>query len=250
MKSHIIPKALTKLSDRGDVYIQAGSGRHPVRRRDSWYDSRLLSRAGEDIMMGFDSWGIECLRTHQLVWSGWGAETRLNPALFTAIDEGRGIRGVEPIDTAQLRLFFLSVLWRAAASELEEFSEIQISTSDLDRIKKILLREEQDDPAFFPITLTQFSTRAAPHNHTPFRGNMDCPSIDGAVVRSVPLYRFYFDGLVSHFLLPREDDLPLGLGPTHLGWDKNRVVLPAITFEISTQLRNIQNILSESLWRD
>lgn len=70
VKAHIIPKALTKLSRTGEVYLQAGGGGFITRRRDSWYDMRILTQRGEDVITEYDTQGIEFLRKHSLVWSG------------------------------------------------------------------------------------------------------------------------------------------------------------------------------------
>lgn len=129
---------------------------------------------------------------------------------------------------------------------MEEFSEIDIETHDLDRIKRILMSVEQDDPTFFPISLTQFSTKGEPHNHSPLRSVLQIPEVDGEPAHNVDFFRFYFDGLISHFHLPRQGKLYDKMGPMVLGMEKGRIVLPTITFEASAQLENMIQVVKES----
>src|SRR5262245_1716421 len=76
--AHLIPRALTKLSSQGHPYMQMGVGVKPVRRWSSWYDSELVTQAGEKILADLDSWAISELRRQMLVWSGWGQRTSLD----------------------------------------------------------------------------------------------------------------------------------------------------------------------------
>ena len=124
--SHIIPEALTRPSVRGSPLLQYGDGAHPTRRWSSWYDPQLVTAEGEKYLSDLDTWAIAQLREHKLVWSGWGTETDLGMH-HTPINNIFGIRKIEGIDTKRLRLFFLSLLWRAAASSRYEFKEISVT---------------------------------------------------------------------------------------------------------------------------
>jgi len=42
------------------------------------------------------------------------------------------VRVIEKVDVVALRLFFLSILWRAAATDRFEFSEISLPERELD----------------------------------------------------------------------------------------------------------------------
>lgn len=70
-KAHLIPQALTRTDVPGDRFIEAGIGFRPIRRFTSWYDQKLVIQAGEKILSDIDTQGIEELRKHKLVWSGW-----------------------------------------------------------------------------------------------------------------------------------------------------------------------------------
>lgn len=144
--SHIIPRALTRLSSEGEKWIEAGIGLGMKRRPDSWYDSNLVTRAGEDILSDIDSKAIDELRRHRLVWSGWGLDDRLrNDELISAAGHAshRLIRLARP---DVLRVFFLSLLWRAAASTRPEFSDVVVSASDLEDLRVRVLTQDPGRP--------------------------------------------------------------------------------------------------------
>ena len=66
--AHLIPKALTRPSFPGRPLVQIASGKKAVRRWDSWYDERLVTLSGENVLTELDTWAIEQLRAHRLVW--------------------------------------------------------------------------------------------------------------------------------------------------------------------------------------
>jgi hypothetical protein len=68
-RSHIIPKALTRISSNGSQLIETSTGSDIKKRYDSWFDSSLVIREGEKILEEIDSPAIEMLRKHKMVWS-------------------------------------------------------------------------------------------------------------------------------------------------------------------------------------
>lgn len=242
VKSHIIPQALTKISERGSPFFQYGEGVRPIQRCSSWYDQALVIREGEDILSEIDTRAIEALREHRLVWSSWGEATTLG-GLHDVIQDPFGVRQVH-LDTKMLRLFFLSLLWRAAASQLSEFKEIELPAADVEVIRKALVDGLEPPMSFYPIQLTQLSTLGPVHNHAPRRDVKYLPCADGAE-RPIDMYRFYFDGLIAHVMLPPFDTVDIGgLGALVLG-GVSSVVLPTVTFEQSAQRRDMTAILRE-----
>lgn len=242
VKSHIIPQALTKISERGRPFFQYGEGMRPAQRCTSWYDQGLVIREGEDILSEIDTRAIEALRKHRLVWSGWGEATTLGD-LHEVIQDPFGVRQVH-LDTKMLRLFFLSLLWRAAASQLSEFKEIELPAADAEVIRKALVDGLEPPMNFYPVQLTQISTLGPVHNHAPRRDVKYLPCADGAE-RPIEMYRFYFDGLIAHIMLPPFDSVEVGgLGALVLGGEPS-VVLATVTFERSAQRRDMTAILRE-----
>ncbi|MBP0622875.1 hypothetical protein [Cupriavidus consociatus] len=179
LKSHIIPAALTR-REKGEAFIEAGLGREPKRAWNSWFDAELVNQDGEKILTAHDTWAINFLRKHRMIWSGWGAEDELEPSsdpntTFAVVDRerGLGIRSISDVDARPLRLFYLSLLWRAAATRRSEFAEVCLTSTELETLRQIVTGECADRFDLFPIALTQLSTRGPLHNLTPIRSTQD-----------------------------------------------------------------------------
>ncbi len=245
VKSHLIPEALSRPSQRGAPLIQLGAGQRPSQRWSSWYDAALVTRAGEDVLSDLDTWAIATLREHRLVWSGWGDEDDLGD-LNDHIYGDLGIREVE-LDTMRLRLFFLSLLWRAAASERPEFQEVSLPPADLTTLRDAVLGKVDPGEDFYPVTLTQISTRGLVHNQAPQVVTKHIPNFEDPEASPYPLrsIRFYFDGLIAHFAAERPLPSCLGdLGKVAVGAAPT-VVLSTVSFDGSKQWRDARAILDD-----
>lgn len=253
VKAHIIPAALTPPEVKGAALRQAGYGQPAVKRWSSWYDPRLVTAEGETFLRDLDTWAIEELRKHKLVWSSWRDEGALVAPDHRIIlpEEGMGAREVNLGDPKRLRLFFLSVLWRAAASTMPDLDEIQLSDADLDYLRNAILSGDGNPLSFYPIQLLQLSTRGRTHNNTPFRKTVTEPDpINGGETPPYEVIRFYFDGLVTTFdtrtFTPEEIDargrVLVGYGP--------KLYLGTVTFEKSFQRENLKRVMAEDLHRE
>ena len=199
--SHIIPLALTRLSRTGEKHVEVGIGFGVKMRANSWYDGGLVTRLGEDILASIDSKGIEELRRHRLVWSGWTLDDRLSSDDLTPPGDHAGFRVVQIARPAVLQLFFLSLLWRAGASTRPEFKVVALDDDVLENIRQRVL--SQDPGAFedYQIQLFQLITRGVMHNRTPLLERKHTCNLDGSFGTEVSYVRFYFDGLVAHIHL-------------------------------------------------
>lgn len=151
VKSHLIPKALTVISKKGEARTEASlDGNQRLKRRfDSWFDFELCTRDGENVLEKIDSRGINVLREYQLIWSGWDSQP-FNSGEFFSLDASN-TSGIRILDSNQekdkiLQLFFLSLLWRASATKIPEFEDFQL---DVDVIEDLRLRVVQQDPGDF-----------------------------------------------------------------------------------------------------
>lgn len=196
--SHIIPQALTRLSRTGEPYVEVEIGSRTKKRCNSWYDGTLVTRAGEDILAAIDSKAISELRAHRLVWSGWAGEQRLRSDDIIYLDDKPSLRAIKLEQADALRIFFLSLLWRAAASSRPEFGAITLQDSVAEDLRDRVLKQEPGAPADYPIQLFQIITRGIEHNRTPLIERKPIPAIDGSFHSDVAYARFYLDGLVAH----------------------------------------------------
>jgi hypothetical protein len=202
LRAHLIPRALTRAAAGGEPFIQGGRGSRPVRRWDSWYDPGLVIQEGEDILTALDTWAIAELRKHELVWSGWGPTRALSTTLDLVPGTDWGTRIVEGIDPTGLRLFFLSLLWRAAATDRPEFADVTLPPDDLEQLRLKLLSNDPTPLSFYPTQLMQLYTIGETHNHTPITSTKTISSFGATPDRTIPIFRFYFDGLISPFSSP------------------------------------------------
>lgn len=235
VKSHLTPLALTS-PDSGEYFIQSGEGTRPTRAHTSWYDKAIVTRKGEDILADIDARAICILRELKLVWSGWPQEeTSLSVQDFTRLDDSHGIRRVCHNNLQELRLFFVSLLWRWGVSNLRAAAEIILPQQDIDALRDLLLRMDAGDPTFYPVTLIQLSTRGPRQNLSPLP--QEIPSHDGEN-QSYPIFRFYFDGLIAH--IHRGPALVAGSANSMILGVTNAIVIPTVTYEASSQHVNLQ----------
>lgn len=244
VKSHIIPQALTRPAQPGLPFYQLRPDRPPVRRWSSWYDPALVVQAGEDILANYDAWAVSELRRRKLVWSGWGAQRSLGSEHYPIGPSPWGIRKIEDIDGTRLRLFFLSLLWRAAATTLPEFRSVRLPEADLQELRRRVLNADAGSPSFYPTQLTQLSTLGVIHNHAPIAMIKPLPVLDreGAPPVEVPIFRFYFDGLIVHFdRRPAEHNDAAHLGNLVVDMDESFLVTTQ-TYEASFQSSQAVNV--------
>lgn len=241
--SHLLPKALTRQSIPGAPFIEGGEGRPPKRKWSSWYDRSLVTAEGEAILASLDDWGIRTLRQHRLVWSGWGPITQLTEGNEIPRKAGWRLRELEGLDFEKLRIFLHSLLWRAAASELKEFSSIQLSRDDLETLRLSIIGSSRVPPSLYPATLIQLSTLGPHHNQTPIDAKklvpegLDLPAVE------VPFFRFYMDGLVIHFNSPpatAKDGSALIVGAS------SRLAVLTVPFEDSHQKDSLEAIMVDA----
>lgn len=245
VKSHILPAALTSPIPAHLPFAQGGTDHPPIRRRTSWYDATIVTRAGEDILAAYDDWAVAELRRHRLVWSGWGADDALTTSDHLRIPDapGYGARRIHSLDGTRLRLFFLSVLWRAAVSELVEFGEVSLRPSDVRRLRRMLVTGHAAPLRLFPMRLIQLSTRGDVHNLTPLAQEVPRDFEDpGKGV--TPIFRFYMDGLVIHYFRKVDDRETGALGGMIVG-GAEELFVPTVPFETSWQRSNMERLIGE-----
>ena len=169
VRSHLLPKALTRRAVPNRHFITGGPGRRPKRSWSSWYDEELVIRKGEDILERYDTWGIRELRRLKVVWSGWPDASSVPVDMwFGPKPQGFGLRKVECADPDRLRLFFLSLLWRAAATSLPDYTDIRLEPDELERLRVMVLTGDPKPLDFYPTSLFQLVSKGRPHNSGPY----------------------------------------------------------------------------------
>lgn len=227
------------------MYVEAGIGLGKKRRASSWYDSKLVTRSGEAILAEIDDRGIKALRANKLVWSGWGSAQQLD-SVDLKFESGRPawrLVKMEEVDT--LSLFFQSLAWRAAASQMAEFAEITVKPDVLEDLRRRVVTQDPGPAQDYPIQLFQMITRGLDHNRTPLLEEKFVPMRGLAPVR-IRYIRFWFDGLVAHFHLD-----PRGLTTDYLATTlggADPCIVFVHEFEASRAFDNIKEMVATVAW--
>ena len=247
VRSHIIPQAFTRPESPGAALEQlyAGPGNPKViRRYTSWYDRNIVTDAGERILAVHDEQGIRELRRQRLVWSSWGEHDTLQTTDHKFMEElGLGVRQLNNVDSEALRSFFLSVLWRAAASKLPEFEAIQLSPEEFSILTSVVHSGESTHPAYYPMTLTQFCSRGFPFNYAAVADEKLIPRGGGTEFDEVPIFRFFMDGLVIHV---HRAPHPTDSGPATLG-SSSELLVTTLPFEESIQAKYLLQSMTKCI---
>ncbi len=234
VKSHILPKALTKPRILGNKFVQLNNspvGHTYIQRPDSWYDKALTIREGEDILADLDSFGIEQLRKNKLVWSN--SELKF----FETLPNLSIVRFEQP---EKMRIFFLSLLWRAAATVLQEFEEVVLPQKKLEQLRRVIIGLDDDIRNLYPISLVNIATLGHTHNLGAIKQTIDLGQ-NGYGKQQI--YRFYMSGLIIHFYI---DDPSLCLLKNPIPYEsaiyvgEEQTLITHVAYEDSFQLQNLK----------
>ncbi len=244
VKSHIIPRAF---SDKNlDKLNRIEFGQRPSRRTTSWYDDQLVTSRGEGKLAAYDTLAASELKKFGLCWRYLPVSEKVKRTSFGLEFEFLEAEGADVIG---LRLFFLSLLWRAAASRRPEFREIRLDVGSMRKLRRIVNGEVMPHPTDFPMTLVLLTTKGQPQNLTPLRQRMDVPQFASGLPRDVKIFRFFIDGLIIHFGRKSLD------AKLYEAWSKRSVgasdtlTLIGRPYEDSSQEHNL-NLLQDELQRD
>jgi hypothetical protein len=247
VKSHLLPEALTRPERPGLPLFQQGSGTYPVRRWTSWYDDHLVTREGEGILSTHDNWAVAELRRHKLVWSGWDKALDLGSAHHKITGTAQGMRKISGMDQVRLRLFLLTLLRRAAATDRIEFSDVKIPELDLERIRFLICSGDPGPIDTYPAVLTQLSTKGLIHNMTPIAQVKHVPPVSGKKGYLIPIFRFYLDGLIIHFHQRTSGGGGISAWGNFIVGLDDTLLVTTQTYEGSFEKTNLETVQSESL---
>ena len=244
VKSHIIPQSLTRLSKTGEKYIETGIGHKTVRRSTSWYDYNLVIRVGEDILAKIDSFAVDILRQHKLIWSSWSGQELKFPDEIISDQDGHPIARMLKIENSEaIILFFQSLLWRAAASSRAELNDVTLDNFIIEDLRLRILNNNCGSYEDYPVQLFQLITKGIEHNRTPILENKEFISRDGINYGEYTYVRFYFDGLIAYIYLPKVE----GYDQNFLSLcirNENHSVVIIKKFEESRALENIETLVA------
>jgi hypothetical protein len=197
VKSHIIPRSFSDLALDKTKRIEFGIGYgRPVLKHTSWYDTELVTETGEAKLAVYDDVAKKEIERLGLAWRFFPLSNEV--AVEAIGDTGFEVITVKSAKTKELRIFFLSVLWRAAFSNRKEFRDIRLDVDSREKLRKIVNGEIQAHESDFPMTLLLMTTKGQPQVQSPTRDTMDVPQISEGIKPSQKIFRFFFDGLIVH----------------------------------------------------
>lgn len=130
---------------------------------------------------------------------------------------------------------------------LPEFDEVVMPTDDLEQLRQMLVSGSVKPLSFYPATLVQISTLGLVHNLSPLAQTKTNPAVGNQEERQIPIFRFYFDGLIIHMHRhPVDSGYTAKLGPLIAGAHETLHVT-MVTYEGSFQRENLCQVLADTL---
>ncbi|BEK72539.1 hypothetical protein EATA6166_04310 [Enterobacter asburiae] len=246
VKAHIIPLAVTRLDVLGERARQTGLDVIPGWRSTSWYDDELVTQSGEDILKAIDSDGINDLKKHKLIWSGWQNEWNKLPEEYIShrFSEHLAVRKLDNVSFDAIRLLYLSILWRSISSKRKEMAYVKnLSTINMDLLRDMVINRNPSDYFKFPMVLNQISTRGTLHNRTPIFEERAFDDI------TLGCYRIYFNGLVCSIYDTVDENIAQKFDRLVLKNNAENLVL-LNTWESSREYEEMKAMMQDGLYKE
>jgi hypothetical protein len=209
--AHVIPRAFFKAASPDPFKEVSPEGQRPKRIRTGWYDPQILTRAGEDVLAPLDDAAAKAFIQGGFTYSA----RRMNDDITRLRDGFVANRAywLENADVRKLRLFTLSLLWRAAVSRIDAFENVTVSSSHLEDLRQRLVAGDPGPHTDYPVYLGVFCSREERSKMAPFRP------------MGSNFYRFFLDGVLCYVSPVRRIRPSTNLGGFLLGADTERVPL-------------------------
>lgn len=244
MRSHILPRFIADKALDKVARFQFGQDARPKLAYNSWYDPELTTETGEIRLRNIDTAAAKIFRKLGLSWRHFPLTDQASRTSFGEFE----IIKITDVDTKTLRMFLLSLLWRAAASTRFEFAEIFLETEALERLRRIVNGEIQPDDSDFPAVLVLLTTRGEHQIHGPLAQTLSMSEANkaaGTDLPDIPIFRFFLDGLVVHMgRRPHDNELLGGWSDRVVGQSDN-LTLIGRSYEGSSQQVNLAHLQME-----
>jgi hypothetical protein len=183
IKAHIIPagffRRIGDLSESLEIHSNK-AGARPKRAPVGVYDKSILCRPCDNIFSPWDKHAQDVLLRDSLD--------------HAAIYNGPTVVGwtIKTFDYRRLKLFFLSLLWRASVSTHEFYR--RVSTGPFEKeLRAMIAASEPGEPAKFAVILARFDSPGYTAMLDPHPDRYD----------SVNYFRFYLAGFVAYIKVDR-----------------------------------------------
>ena len=225
IKAHVIPEAFFRRSRSNPTSLRLitnRAGEHEKRAPIGMYDRALVCGDCESLWKTWDEYAQILLADPPL-----NSEARYRNGKILA-------HIVKDYDYDKLKLFFISMLWRASASTQPFFSKIMLGPFE-QAAKELILSRDPGAPEDFAVILAKFNASLAKHV------TLDPDRLE---LWGVKWYRFYIAGYVAHVKVDKKP-CPLPWSIISLSRDRPLVIMRK-DFRKSKELRSATNMLPPS----
>ncbi len=146
--SHIIPMGIWRLKNGSTGFLESSSCSHlpPKKVPNGWYEKLLCKGCDEDIGRDFDQYGRDFFASEP----EWIVHT-LGP-----IGAEHSVSTVGNYDYIKLKLFVLSVLWRASLAKNSVFSNIKLLEREESRVREMLKNKDPGETEEFSCAIFKY----------------------------------------------------------------------------------------------
>ena len=204
IKAHIIPEGFFRLLRDGNIAPEMHSntpGSIPKRMQVGTYDSTILCSECDQKLAPWDDHGQQVL-IH-----------RFSEAVKISLQGKTVAWKLEEFDYRRLKLFFMSVLWRASVSKQTFYKRISLGPIE-DRLRTMILNEDPGDSQDFAVVLARFEEVQITAMLDPHPAKYD----------GISFCRFYLSGFVAYIKVDKRPP-PSFLEEFHLQEDRPLIVL-------------------------
>lgn len=154
IRAHVIPEAFYKeLYDSSHSFVEVEtSTKKSTRRRKGLYDPQILCRKCDSDLFGkrYDDYASKA-------FYGYRNKDLGIVDYHSDKDDRVRWRVAKNVDSGRIKLFFLSLLWRADISNLPMFENVNLGSKHREKIKKMILDNNPGGTDEYPIILIHYS---------------------------------------------------------------------------------------------
>jgi len=148
VKAHIIPEWVFRDARGGDaflIYINSEEP-HPKRSPIGPYDSNILSREAEDHLAKFDNYASQFFRKPP--------PNDINKQMKDNYEFG--YYHIQDFNYERLKLFVISVIWRASVSKMDEYKSINLGPKYEELARQAILNCDCQGELLFPTMIWRY----------------------------------------------------------------------------------------------
>tara|TARA_R110000744_G_scaffold232264_2_gene350315 strand:- start:192 stop:959 length:768 start_codon:yes stop_codon:yes gene_type:complete len=213
----------------------------PAKRNlNGWYDTSIVTRRGEDYLADLDEYAVKLFRKKGMFFSKRRDDGAKFDGFFELPISGSGIVGhfaINDVDAMKIKLFGLSLLWRASATSRPEFEHIKLAQADEKSIGRFITGDATPRHWEYPIIVSAFDN------------SYDRTDLTPSVVRMfhTKFIRWCIDGVILYTCTRRTMFNRRSMGALSAGYLKDELKGLVINYSSSTQKKVSDRVFENHL---